>query len=90
MPDVSHLDLQKDIGALQRETGVLQTEVRHLKEDLTELREGISHMGVDILAIRDIITKARGGWQALAWVGGIGLAVGGLAVKLLTTASLVR
>lgn len=76
MPDISHLDLQKDIGALQKDIGVLQTEIGYAKEDIAEMK-------ADLRAIRDTITQAHGGWKALAWAGGIGLMIGGVAAKFL-------
>ncbi len=65
------------------EFGELRNEVRNLRRDMDKLTESLGELAKTLQGINDTLSQARGGWQALAWVGGIGATVGGFSGWLL-------
>lgn len=59
------------------EFGELRNEVLNLRRDMDRLTESLAELGKTLQGINETLSQARGGWQALAWAGGIGTTVGG-------------
>lgn len=65
------------------EFGELRNEVRNLRRDMDRFAESLSELAKTLQGINDTLSQARGGWQALAWAGGIGTTIGGAVAWLL-------
>ncbi len=55
----------------------LEVQVERLEKDMTEMRD-------DIRFIRKKLDEAAGGWKVFMLVGGIGAALGGLLIKIVS------
>ena len=55
----------------------LEVQVERLEKDMTEMRD-------DIRFIRKKLDEATGGWKVFMLVGGIGVAIGGLLIKIVS------
>lgn len=55
----------------------LEVQVERLEKDMTEMRD-------DIRFIRKKLDEAAGGWKVFMLVGGIGVAIGGLLIKIVS------
>lgn len=55
----------------------LEVQVERLEKDMTEMRD-------DIRFIRKKLDEAAGGWKVFMLVGGIGAALGGFLIKVLS------
>ena len=55
----------------------LEVQVERLEKDMTEMRD-------DIRFIRKKLDEAAGGWKVFMLVGGIGVAIGGLIIKIIS------
>jgi hypothetical protein len=48
-----------------------ETEVTELRVEVRHLRDQVDEMRKDIRVIRETLAAARGGWRALAIIGGV-------------------
>ena len=55
----------------------LEVQVERLEKDMSEMRD-------DIRFIRKKLDEAAGGWKVFMLVGGIGVAIGGLLIKIIS------
>lgn len=55
----------------------MEVQVERLEKDMTEMRD-------DIRFIRKKLDEAAGGWKVFMLVGGIGVAIGGLIIKIIS------
>lgn len=55
----------------------LEVQVERLEKDMTEMRD-------DIRFIRKKLDEASGGWKVFMLVGGIGAALGGILIKIVS------
>ncbi len=51
---------------------------------LDAVEDTLQHIQATVQEIRDDMLRAKGGWKALALVGGISATAGGIVVKILT------
>lgn len=55
----------------------LEVQVERLEKDMAEMRD-------DVRFIRKKLDEASGGWKVFMFVGGVGMAIGGLLIKILS------
>lgn len=55
----------------------LEVQVERLEKDMTEMRD-------DIRFIRKKLDEASGGWKVFMFVGGVGVAIGGFLIKMIS------
>jgi len=55
----------------------LEVQVERLEKDMTEMRD-------DIRFIRKKLDEATGGWKVFMLVGGVGVAIGGVLIKIIS------
>ena len=70
-------NLQRDIGKHDAQIEALQAQVTQLHSDMREVLASLQE-------IRSTLDSAKGGWRTLMWVGGAGVAAGGIIFKLLS------
>ena len=68
---------------LERQVAVMESELKHVREDVGKVEKRLEHIEGALLEIRDFMSRARGGWVALATAATAGGAIVGLILKLL-------
>lgn len=58
------------------EFGALRNEVQNLRRDMDDLTRSMRELANTMAGIGETLSKARGGWQALVWVSGVGASAG--------------
>ena len=65
-------------------SGNLDTSVARLEVQVERLERDMGEMRNDVRFIRKKLDEATGGWKVFMFVGGIGIAIGGFLVKILS------
>ena len=75
--------LAEQIGRLDdamidpQEFGALKAEVQAQRRDLDRMAKAIENLAGSVSALQTTMNEARGGWRAVAFVGGVGATAGG-------------
>ena len=71
---------------MERDIGKQEAQIANARDDIALLKKELAELKSDISDIKSILSEARGGWKALAIVGGISGTIGAIAAKFVSWA----